>query len=329
MESTVIKCPSSHTLKVTITKGEGRLNEIFSILPESIEKELKKLPSSFFERTEEIRIRLYKPIELVAVGKPHFLPYQATKEDGVMILNKISQFSIYTLEEELKRGYITIGGGHRIGLAGKVVTEQGKVKAIRHVTSFNIRIAREKIGIAERFVPYVYQENWLNTLIYGPPQSGKTTLLRDFARLISQGTNKIPSQKVGIVDERSEIAGCVKGIPQFTFGQRIDVLDSCPKAEGMMMLIRSMSPEVIIADEIGRKEDAEALLEAVNSGVRLFVSAHGERLEDLMLRPTLRELIKAGIFDRFLELGKVHLPGTVMKIWGKKNKELLYKAGVK
>jgi stage III sporulation protein AA len=329
-ETVVIKWPSLHTLKVNkVLKGEGRLKEIISIFPETIANELKQLPSSFFEQMEEIRIRLYKPIEIIAFGKPHFLHYEATKEDGMMILNKISQYSIYTLEEELKRGFITIGGGHRIGLAGKVITENGNVKAIRHVTSFNIRIAREKIGLAEQYIPYVYEKKWLNTLIFGPPQSGKTTLLRDFARIISTGVKTIPPQKVGIVDERSEIAGSVKGIPQFTFGLRIDVLDGCPKAEGMMMLIRSMSPDIIIADEIGRKEDTDALMEAVNSGVQLFVSAHGECFEDLLHRPTLRELIQLGIFDRYMELEKKGTPGTVSRIFGKKEKEIVYKAGVK
>lgn len=130
------------------------------------------------------------------------------------------------------------------------------------------------------------------------------------------------------MDERSEIAGSVKGIPQFTFGLRIDVLDGCPKAEGMMMLIRSMSPDIIIADEIGRKEDTDALMEAVNSGVQLFVSAHGECFEDLLHRPTLRELIQLGIFDRYMELEKKVLQGWFPYIW-KKEKEIVYKAGVK
>ncbi len=130
-------------------------------------------------------------------------------------MNKISHFSIYTLEEELKRGYVTIAGGHRIGLAGKVILENGQVKAIRNISSFNIRIAKEKIGIAESLIPYLYKGQWLHTMIIGPPQTGKTTLLRDIARIISSGYESLELApfKVGIVDERSEIAGSVNGDP--------------------------------------------------------------------------------------------------------------------
>lgn len=304
------------------------MDELFFIFPEAISSEIKNLPSSFLKDLEEIRIRILRPVEVVSRGKPLFLNYQTTHEDCLAILNKIGQYSIYTLEEELRRGFITIEGGHRIGLAGKVITENGKVKIIRNVTSFNIRIARAKIGIAEALVPYVYENRWLNTLLFGPPQTGKTTLLRDFARIISSGWKNIPPHKVGIVDERSEIAGCVKGIPQHPFGIRIDVLDGCPKAEGMMMLIRSMSPNVIIADEIGRKEDTEALMEAVNTGVQVFVSAHGERFEDLLLRPSIKVAIQSGIFERYIQLSRKNGPGTVLNVFDRTGKEIPYKASV-
>src|SRR5690606_30685159 len=126
--------------------------------------------------------------------------------------------------EELKRGYITIEGGHRVGLAGKVILENGQVKGLRHLSSYNIRVAREKIGISKPLLPYLFETRWMHTMIIGPPQTGKTTLLRDLARLVSTGDDErnIHSHKVVIVDERSEMAGCVNGIPQLTFGPRID-----------------------------------------------------------------------------------------------------------
>lgn len=307
------------------------MDEILELLSTNIRSILEKYPPHIIEKIEEIRLRLHRPLEIIISGKPHF-PYLdssiyiVTLDDTTQLLNRISQFSIYTLEEELKRGYITIQGGHRVGLAGKVITEKGEVKAIRDITFFNIRIARECIGIAEPYIPYITDSSreWENTILIGPPQSGKTTLLRDIARLVSVGVEEInlPSYKVGIVDERSEIAGCVKGVPQHNLGWRADILDSCPKAEGMMMLIRSMSPDVIIVDEIGSRADSEAVMEAVNAGVKLIVTAHGEDWSDLLKRPSLKPLLDLSIFSRFIILSKENGPGTCHKIVDSRGQEI-------
>jgi len=290
------------------------MKELLEMLPESIRKEILKIHPASLSRIEEIRIRVMKKVEVIIAGRPIFISSITTYEDSINLLNELSHYSIYTLEDELKKGYITVRGGHRVGLSGRVITENGRVKAIRDVTSFNIRIAREKLGIAEPYVSYVFEQKWLNTLIIGPPQTGKTTLLRDFARLISSGYRHIDSKKVGIVDERSEIAGCVKGVPQHQLGDRVDVLDACPKAEGMMMMIRSMSPDVLVVDEIGTAEDAEAVLEAVHAGVQLFVSVHGYNAKELLNRPSLKALVEANVFDRYLELSRRDGPGTVQQI---------------
>jgi stage III sporulation protein AA len=301
---------------------------ILHFLPKKIADLINQIPPNQKEELEEIRIRIDRPIEITMKGDPCFLSYIIQPDDAFQLMNKISQFSIYALEEELKRGYITVAGGHRIGLAGKVILENGMVKAIRDISSFNIRIAREKVGIAESIIPFIYQGNWVNTMIIGPPQTGKTTLLRDMARIISTGTEAIPASKVGVVDERSEIAGCVNGVPQLTFGTRLDVLDACPKAEGMMMLIRSMSPEVLVVDEIGRKEDAEAIQEAVHAGIKLIMTTHGTSIEEITKRPSLREIISQKIFKRFVILSRQSGPGTITKILDEAGKELRQKVSV-
>ncbi|RYL92370.1 stage III sporulation protein AA [Sporolactobacillus sp. THM7-4] len=270
------------------------------------------MPEEDRNNLEEIRCRTGRPLELIVSGKvwkgfeeemPIFHPDQARD-----MLQKISRYSLYALEEELRRGYVTIRGGHRIGLAGRVITENGHVLRLRDVTFFNIRLAKQKVGAALPLVPYLFKKGrWLSSLIVGAPQTGKTTLIRDLARLVSEGMPDrfIQAQKTGIVDERSEIAGCVDGVPQNRLGSRTDVLDGCPKAEGMMMMIRSMSPDVLIVDEIGRKEDTEALFEALNAGVAVIATAHGFTLEQLSQRPTLRPLLESRLFERYIILSRL------------------------
>lgn len=252
---------------------------------------------------QEIRIRMQQPIELIFDHQTEWINgVYPDKEDVTYLINQLTQFSLYRMEEELKKGYVTIKGGHRVGLAGKVNTENGSVKAIKDITFFNIRIAKQKLGVADSCIEYLFDNGYLNTLLIGAPQSGKTTLLRDIARAIGTGWSEVKAQKVGIVDERSEIAGSTDGIPQHQVGLRTDVLDACPKAEGIMMLIRSMSPDVIIVDEIGNEQDVAAIQEALHAGVKVICSAHGNSLYDVKHRVSFQPLFQSSIFQRFIIL---------------------------
>ncbi|MBA4544528.1 stage III sporulation protein AA [Thermoactinomyces daqus] len=304
------------------------MKPVLRILPLALRELIQSLPRTILESLEEIRIRQDRPLEIITSEQSWFVNHLAQlthaprgsflpgKEDCLKILNLISNHSLYAMDEELRKGFVTIEGGHRVGLVGRVVMEQGKVKLLRDVTGFNVRIARQIKGVGESLIPFVFPHGRAeNVLIVSPPQCGKTTLIRDLARLASLGGDHHRSHKVGIVDERSEIAGSVGGVPQHDLGPRTDVLDACPKAEGMMMMIRSMSPDILVVDEIGSKEDSQAVHEAVYAGIRLFVTIHGQSVDEIRRRPILSELMEEEVFSRVIVLSRSKGPGTVEAIY--------------
>lgn len=301
---------------------------VLEALPENIQKMIRGIPSGIRQDLEEIRIRENRPLMVYSHGRDYFVnrdgsvtshsetAYLATSHDTRNVLQLISDYSIYAFDEEIRNGYITLRGGHRVGMAGKIVLDNGKIRTMKYINSFNIRVSREVPGSADKIIPYMLSGKELqHTLILSSPQMGKTTLLRDIARKLSDGFPGFKGIKVGIVDERSEIAGCWQGIPQRNVGIRTDVLDGCPKAAGIMMMIRSMSPMVIITDEIGRAEDAAAIEEALNAGIRIIASAHASDLQDAIARPFLSQLLNSRIFDRIAVLGNSLGVGTLEKVY--------------
>ncbi|MBQ2763992.1 MAG: stage III sporulation protein AA [Firmicutes bacterium] len=229
----------------------------------------------------------------------------------------LTSSSVYALEEELKRGYITISGGHRVGIAGTAVWKDGKIKTQKDIYSLNYRFSRDLKGCGSFVFPYVTSNGTFeNTLIFSPPGCGKTTLLRDLSRLLSeQGHN------VSIVDERGEIAAMEKGQLLYDLGSHTDVLTGFPKSEGMILALRSLGPTVLVTDEIGSKEDQSAVEDAVRCGVKLLLTAHGGSSEELMCRPILKNLLAAGVFQYLISLGGVPFPGTVKGIFLRKYAE--------
>lgn len=302
------------------------LDSLNGILPHQIRRIINRLPDEVRDGLEEIRIRKYRPLEIIYNHRSAFvgfdsqlvphssLAYRPTEEDCQCFLELTTQHSLYSFEEELKQGYITVAGGHRIGLAGRTIVTSGQVKMIRDVGSFNIRVARQKEGTCQNLLPYLIdrqQRKWrmFHTLVLSLPGQGKTTLLRDIARSISQDeSHTVPykqqkiSCKVAIIDERSELAACVQGRPSFDLGPRVDVMDACPKAQGMMMMIRSMSPDVLIVDEIGNRADVQAIQEARYAGIRVIASAHAADFAEACRSPILKEVIASGVFERYVFL---------------------------
>lgn len=264
---------------------------------------------------QEVRIKIQKPIIIELSKKEVVLNYIATREDMKYILQRISNYSLYAYEEEIKQGFITIKGGHRVGLAGECVMEGGRIKTIKNISSINLRICKEVIGCSRDTFKYIYENSRVfNTIIISPPKCGKTTILRDIAKNLSE-----EGKKLAIIDERSEIAACYEGIPQMNVGIRADVLDNCLKSEGMIMAIRALSPQVLICDEIGTKADIEALNMAFNSGVNIVVTLHGSSINDLYNRRVFEDLIVNNIIERVIILGNSKGVGTIEAVYNLEN----------
>lgn len=274
---------------------------------------------------EEIRIRAQRPVSLrkgmrfwylnqdgsLTLAKTRLskttlqtsqliLPSKAEMEQ---ILLNASRFSVYAVEEQIRQGYLTIQGGHRIGICGEVILRDGQIQGIRRISSYNIRIAREVCGCAEAVYPWLWEnEQFLDTLIVSPPGLGKTTLLRDLIRLISDGDDTHRPLTIGLADERGEIAACINGIPQNDVGQNTDVMDGGSKTSTMPMLLRTMAPQVLAADEAGGAADIQIFEQAKKWGTSLLTTAHGTIKKHLFDQRCGQEAGTAKLFSRYIEI---------------------------
>ncbi len=283
------------------------------------------------ENIEEIRLRAGRPVVIKRRGREQYLDekgnftdklelaYCAEPAEMEALLLHICSYSLYAFEDELKQGFITAAGGHRIGLAGQVVlNSDDSIRTVKHIYYMNIRVSHQVKGAADKVLHCLYQGEILkNTLIISPPGCGKTTLLRDLVRRISDGIPEHPGLCVGLVDERSEIAGSYMGHPQNDVGMRTDVLDACPKAQGMMMLLRSMAPQVIAVDELGGEEDLKALHAASSCGSRIIATLHGEDIRDALGKLEGSVPGSGRLFDLFLVLSREQGKPAVKRIYGK------------
>lgn len=280
---------------------------------------------SFFEQVakreayvNEIRLRCEKPILVLEGDREWYLdkkgqysanPLEATTIDRSnleKIIQHICHYSLYAYEEELRQGYITIAGGHRIGMVGQVVLEDtGRIRTLKHIRGLNIRVSHQIRGVALPVLPYIYKDGFpRSVLIISPPGCGKTTLLRDIVRLFSDGNEYGKGVTVGVVDERSEIGGSFLGQPQNDVGMRTDLLDACPKAQGMMLLLRAMSPRVIAIDELGNEEEMAAVKTVAACGSKIVATMHGDSPEDVRRRSGMEQLLRESCFEVLLLLGK-------------------------
>lgn len=280
-------------------------------------------------KIEEIRLRNGCPLSIYMDGRDYFVTenneltqaidkgYIVTNEDINNSFQLITNHSIYAYSEDIRKGYITITGGHRVGIGGRVIYDNNGIEMINSMSSLNIRVARQKRGVSDKVISFLLDsyKNPYNTLIISPPQCGKTTLLRDIVRNLSNGKkDSYRGFKISLIDERSEIAGLYNGRSQLDVGVRTDVLDGCLKSDGIMIVIRAMSPDIIAVDEIGGAKDIDAIHEALRAGIKLIATIHGDGLEDIRHRMKLDRIIEERIFQRIIVLDKSDGVGTIRHI---------------
>ncbi|MEX2356548.1 MAG: stage III sporulation protein AA [Thermaerobacterales bacterium] len=307
--------------------------EIIPHLAQPLRQIMASVPDELLSRATELRLRAAGPLQVILVKGDIFIseegrsvpdPRLAWRVPPQVLIDSwqiLCRGSVYAWEEETRQGFLTLGGGHRVGLAGRFLAEGGRVLRLRQIGSLAVRLSRQVTGCADAVLPALMDEELRtihHSLLYSPPGAGKTTLLRDLVRQISEGRPRLqlPGRRVTVIDERCELAACRDGYSQYDLGPRTDVLDACPKADGILMALRSLNPEVIAFDEISQAGEVRAVLEAAYAGVRVITTAHARVLSDLQERPALELLFAGRAFQRFVRLERRNRPGFIVSVEG-------------
>ena len=283
-----------------MTQRESGVEQAARVLPLRLRSGVMSLPEDRRSQIEELRLRVGLPMAAVLPeGERALAGPPVTQQELEQLLELASRASVHAVLDQLSRGYLTVQGGHRVGLCGTVALEDGAVRTIRKLSSAAVRVARQFPGAAEEVLPSLLEGGRLErALILAPPGLGKTTLLRDLVRCLSDDAGL----RVALADERGEIAALFDGVPQLDVGPRTDVMEGCPKAWGLMTLLRGMNPQVLAVDEITAPEDEAALVSAAGCGVTLLATAHGAGREDLSRRKLYRGLLEEGVFRRLVRI---------------------------
>ncbi len=282
-----------------------RISEILPYMPVNIAELLSKIGSGEWFDVEEVRLRCGAPLTVGIWGESCFVTpaggitnyesdaYTVSSEEVQTAFGRVCENSVYAHLEEIRQGFITIRGGHRVGICGKAVCDGKEIKTFREISSLNFRIAHQLIGLADGIIDKIIDGgNVKSTLLIAPPQMGKTTLLRDIIRQVSDR-----GFKCGVADDRGELAAMYRGVPCNDIGAQTDVIDGAPKADAVELLIRTMSPKVIASDEIASEADVEALRVAAGTGVKIIATTHGSSVEEALSRKVLQPMFEDKIFD--------------------------------
>ncbi len=310
-----------------------RAEEILNLFPEESRDRWREVAKQA-KRLQEIRLRAGMPLSILVDNREYFvdrqgrivdMPGEAARplpEELESLLGHLCKYSIYAFADEIRQGFLTVQGGHRVGLAGQVILDgEGRIKNMKYIRYLNIRIAHQIRGAADALMPCLYEDGQvMSTLLISPPGGGKTTMLRDIIRQVSDGTVYGRGINVSVVDERSEIAGSYLGVSQNDVGIRTDVLDGCPKVEGMMRLIRSMAPRVLAVDEVGSLADAQALQMAGGCGCKLLATIHGGSMEEVRRKDYMRYIMEQGLFERYVMLDRRQGACRIVEIYDEEGK---------
>jgi len=278
----------------------ARYDRAILSLPAELRACARRLEMSARADAEELRLRAGRVgTVLLPEGERPFTDRILTPRDLDGVLELATQASVHTAREAFRAGYITVRGGFRIGIGGTAVIRDGQPDGFRAVSSLALRISREVRGAGEEVIRELTGEGaFRSTLLLSPPGVGKTTLLRDLVRLLSDGDPKsgLSPQRVSLADERGEVAALQDGVPRMDVGRQTDVLENCPKDRAVLQLLRTMNPQIVALDEVTAPEDVQAIRYAANCGVQILATAHADGLSDLLARPLYRELLRLGVF---------------------------------